>query len=426
MSIVVLIVLILCSINQLFAQVSFQDYFTNERLRVEYYLTGNAKHAEVTIANLYKEPVWGGCEKNLIDTFNYGHYKIEVYDSAENKMLYSKGFSTLFREWQFTPEAKIKSKTFLQWISLPFPKKTIKIVFYQRGKNNLFTPFYTDWINPFSPEVITEKVQKSLVTEYIKNGNPSSKVDIAIVSEGYSLNQMDKFENDAKRLTDVLFTISPFKENKSAFNVYFVKIPSEEEGIDLPHKNIWCKTALDTRFYTFETERYISVHNYAILGKVLANVPYEQIIVLVNTNIYGGGGIYNYYSIAIADNLFSDNVFIHEFGHAFGGLADEYDDADESNANFYDVSIEPWEPNITTLVHFEKKWKNMVDKNTPIPTPLNKGYDDKIGAFQGAGYNKKDIYRPTPNCIMRTLDKPEFCPVCQKALQNIIIFNSAQ
>lgn len=419
-----LLVLFLMVVCQSFAQINFQNYFTAERLRVEYYLTGDAKHAQITLANLYQEPVWGGNEKNLLDTFNYGHYKIEVYDSAANKMLYSKGFSTLFQEWQYTPEAKTKQKTFIQWISLPFPKNTIKIIFYERGKDNQFVPLYTDWINPASPEIMNEKVQSFPVVAYINSGSPSAKVDIAIVAEGYTSEQMDKFEQDAQRLTDALFTVSPFKENKAAFNVHFIKVPSEEQGTDLPHRNIWRKTALDTRFYTFETDRYISVYNYAPLGKVLANVPYDQIIVLVNTKIYGGGGIYNYYSVAVSDNFFADYVFIHEFGHAFGGLADEYDDADESNADFYDVKLEPWEPNITTLVQFDKKWKNMVDKKTPIPTPLGKGFDNKVGAFQGAGYNKNDIYRPTPNCIMRTLDKLEFCPVCQKAIHDIILFNS--
>jgi len=407
-----------------YSQIVFSQHFSKERLRIEYYISGNNTEAEITLANLYKEPVWGGNEKNLIDTFNFGHYKIEVFDSMGTTLIYSKGFSTLFQEWQYTPEAKIKKRTFIQWISIPFPKHTIKVIFYQRAKNNEFYPIFSEIISPSSPEIIAEKADSFPTIEYLKNGSCNEKVDIAIVSEGYTAEQMNKFEQDARRLTDALFNVSPFKESKSLFNVRFVIVPSEERGTDLPHKHIWRKTALDTRFYTFETDRYISVYNYAPLGKVLANVPYDQIIVLVNTNTYGGGGIYNYYSVAVADHYFADYVFVHEFGHAFAGLADEYDDADESNADFYDITLEPWEPNITTLVHFSKKWKNMVDKKTPIPTPINKGFDQKVGAFAGAGYNKKNIYRPTTQCIMRSLDKLEFCIVCQKAIKDIILFNS--
>lgn len=407
-----------------YSQIVFSQYFSKERLRIEYYLTGNNATAEITISNLYKEPIWGGNEKNLIDTFNFGHYKIEVLDSSGTTLIYSKGFSTLFQEWQYTPEAKTKKRTFIQWISIPFPKHTVKVVFYERAKNNNFNPIYSETISPFSPVIIAEKPDIYPVVNYFINGKTSEKVDITIVAEGYTSEQLARFEQDAKRLTDALFNVSPFKENKSLFNVRFVKVPSEEQGTDLPHKNIWRKTAIDTRFYTFETDRYISVYNYAPLAKVLANVPYDQIIVLVNTKTYGGGGIYNYYSVAVADNYFSDYVFIHEFGHAFAGLADEYDDADESNADFYDITIEPWEPNITTLVNFERKWKNMVDKKTPIPTPINKGNDQKVGVFAGAGYNKNNIFRPTTQCIMRSLDKLEFCVVCQKAIKDIILFNS--
>jgi len=234
---------------------------------------------------------------------------------------------------------------------------------------------------------------------------------------------MEKFINDASKLTEILFSKEPFKKMKSHFNVTFVKSPSLEEGTDKPHLNIWKKTVAETRFNTFNMDRYLSVYQYNSLGKILSNIPYDQIIILVNTKTYGGGGIFNYYSIAVADNLFADYVFIHEFGHAFGGLADEYQDSDEANENFYDLSFEPWEPNITTLVSFDKKWQHLLDKKTPIPTPVT-GFENKLGVFEGAGYRSKGIYRPVVNCIMRDFQKLEFCPVCQNALQQIILFNS--
>jgi len=401
----------------------YDNYFTNERLRIEYCLTGNFEKTIITISNLYKEPIWGGNKKNLIDTFNYGHYKIEVYDSSQSKLLYSRGFCTLYQEWQQTPEAKTTYKTFSQFINIPFPKNTIKIIFYERLKNQQFKELSSFFVRPNQTDIIKEKPEIFPVVEYIKNGIPEEKVDIVIIAEGYKEDQMEKFINDASKLTEILFSKEPFKKMKSHFNVTFVKSPSLEEGTDKPHLNIWKKTVAETRFNTFNMDRYLSVYQYNSLGKILSNIPYDQIIILVNTKTYGGGGIFNYYSIAVADNLFADYVFIHEFGHAFGGLADEYQDSDEANENFYDLSFEPWEPNITTLVSFDKKWKHLLDKKTPIPTPVT-GFENKLGVFEGAGYRSKGIYRPVVNCIMRDFQKLEFCPVCQNALQQIILFNS--
>lgn len=403
----------------------FNEYFTNERLRIEYFLTGNAEKATITISNLYLEPKWSGSTKNLIDTFNFGHYRLHVYDSAQAILLYSYGFCTLFQEWQLTPEAKTTYNTFSQFVNIPFPKRTIKVVFYERQKNQQFKELAFFYIRPNQFNIIKEKPEVYPVVEYLKNGLPEHKVDIAIVAEGYKEDQMEKFKNDAVKFTEILFSKEPFKQLKTHFNVTFVKSPSVEEGTDKPHLNVWKKTAVETRFNTFNMDRYLSVNDYNRLGKILSNVAYDQIIVLVNTKKYGGGGIYNYYSIAVADNPFADYVFIHEFGHAFGGLADEYQTSDEANENFYDLSVEPWEANITTLVNFDKKWKNMLDKKTPIPTPVA-GYENKVGVFEGAGYRNKGIYRPVVNCIMRDFQKLEFCPVCQNSLRKLILFNSGK
>ncbi len=401
----------------------FSNHFTNERLRIEYFLTGNANNTIVTLSKLYKEPIWSGNKKNLTDTFNYGNFKIHVYDSSHTKLLYSYAFCTLYHEWQLTPEAKSNYKTFSQFVNIPFPKNTIKIVFYERLKNQQFKELTSFYIRPNQADIIKEEAEIYPFVEYMKNGLPEEKIDIAIVAEGYKEDQMEKFVSDATKLIEVLFSKEPLKKMKSYFNVTFVKSPSTDEGTDKPHINIWRKTAVETRFNTFNMDRYLSVYDYNLLGKILSNIAYDQIIVLVNTKTYGGGGIYNYYSIAIADNIFADYVFIHEFGHAFGGLADEYQTQDEANENFYDITFEPWEPNITTLVNFDKKWKHLLEKKIPIPTPI-KGYENKIGVFEGAGYRSKGIYRPVVNCIMRDFQKLEFCPVCQNSIQKIILFNT--
>jgi hypothetical protein len=416
-----LIVLILTCVS-LFSQ-EFDNYFTEERLRINLFFTGNYENTIITLSELYKEPHWSGNKKNLIDTFNYGHYKLKVFDSTGTKLIYSYGFNTLFQEWQLTPEAKTTYKTFPFFVNIPFPKHTIKLVFYVRQKNLEFKEICSYIINPFKPYIINDKPDVYPVYEYLKNGKSSENIDVAIVAEGYTLEQMDKFIKDASRFTELIFSKAPFNQFKDKFNVTFVKVPSDEEGTDKPHLNIWKKTALETSFNTFDMDRYLSLYDYHKLGKILSNCAYDQIIILVNTKTYGGGGIYNCYSIAVADNLFSDYIFIHEFGHAFAGLADEYEISDPANQDFYDISLEPWEPNITTLVNFDKKWKKMLDKNTPIPTPL-KGYENKVGVFEGAGYRNKGIFRPYQYCIMRDFQKLEFCPVCQNAIKQIILFNT--
>lgn len=418
------IALFLFVFNKSWSNVSFNEYFTGERLRIDYYLTGDAKSTLVTFGDFHLEPTWCGSRINLIDTFDYGHYKIALYDSATNVLLYSKGFCTLFQEWQYTKEAQTIKRTFKQWIDVPFPKNTVKIVFYMRNELNIFETINQTFLNPSSNNIVLEKPINYPTIEYEINGDISDKLDIIIVAEGYTKEQMEKFKTDASRLTEALFSVEPFKQLRKHFNIRFLETPSNDEGTDVPQNKKWKNTIINTRFNTFNIERYLSVYHYENLAQVLSGSIFDYIIVLVNTKKYGGGGIYNFYSLAVADNIFADYVFIHEFGHAFGGLADEYDDADESNANFYNKNVEPWEPNITTLVQFEKKWKNMINPKTPIPTPVNQRYEKQIGVFEGAGYSKKGIYRPTLNCIMRNLEKKEFCPVCNQTIKNIILYYS--
>jgi hypothetical protein len=235
---------------------------------------------------------------------------------------------------------------------------------------------------------------------------------------------MKKFRKDAERFVNFFFTVSPFKENKGRFNYWTVEAISEESGTDIPGKDIWRKTILNTHFYTFNSERYLTTKDIRSVRDIAACVPYDQIYILVNTEKYGGGGIYNYYNLCSSDNEQSEKVFVHEFGHAFAALADEYDYGYDKAENLYDMTVEPYQPNITNLVDFEKKWKNMVDSDTPIPTSTDGKYRNKVGAFEGAGYVKKKIYRPVADCKMRSNNVKEFCPVCKKVLVEMIIYYS--
>jgi len=401
------------------AQVIFDNYFLPKTLRFDYTTGGNADTSIIYFEQLKEEPFWGGSKKNLIDIFNYGDHRLQVFDSAGSVMIYSRGFSTLFREWVDTDEAKKISRTYYGSVVMPFPKQKILIKLQNRDRKQVFHTVYEILVDP-SDYFINKELPKQYKTEKVlDSGDPFVKLDIVVLPEGYTINEVDKFRNDVKRFKGYLFKVSPFKENQEKINFWTVMAPSIESGTDIPGENIWKNTVLNSHFYTFDMERYLTTRDVKQIRDLAAYVPYDQIYILVNSTKYGGGGMYNYYNLCASDNEYSEEVFTHEFGHAFAALGDEYDsDADR----VFDMSVEPWEVNLTNLVDFSNKWKNLVDKNTPIPTPVNEEFKYKIGAFEGAGYVKKGIYRPVFDCKMRSNATKKFCPVCYGAVLKMLKF----
>jgi hypothetical protein len=235
---------------------------------------------------------------------------------------------------------------------------------------------------------------------------------------------MNKFKEDCGRFAGYLFNVSPFKENRDNFNIWGVEAPSENSGTDIPKENIWKKTILNTNFYTFGLERYLMTADNKSVRDLAANAPYDQIYILVNTDEYGGGSIYNHYSVCASDNKYSEYVFVHEFGHGFASLADEYYTSDVAYEDFYPLDVEPLDPNLTTLVDFKSKWKDLVPDSIPIPTPAVEKYKNSVGAFEGGGYMAKGIYRPMMDCTMKSISVDNFCPVCKRAVRQMIDFYS--
>lgn len=406
-----------------FCQIKFEDYFEEGTLRLDFFHTGNKDNEIISFEKLVKENYWGGSKKNLIDTFNYGNYMLKVFDKETNRLIFSRGFSTLFQEWQTTEESKNIWRTFQGSVVMPFPKKNIKIVLYRRNKKNIFEEKFKYEVNPENYFIIKNSIKKFSSFKIHYSGSPYEKLDIVFIPEGYTKNEIEKFKNDCKRFANYLFEYSPFSENKNKINIWGIEAFSEESGTDIPGKNIWVSTLLNSRFYTFDSERYLMTNDFFAVRDVASNVPYDQIFILVNTSKYGGGGIYNFYNITAADNEKSKQIFIHEFGHGLAGLGDEYGN-DNTYQEFYPLDVEPWEPNLTTLVNFKSKWKDLIDLYTPIPTPAEEKYKDKIGVFEGAGYVAKGVYRPSLNSIMNSFSSNEFNEVCKRVLQKIIDFYS--
>lgn len=404
-------------------QVKFDDYFTNQTLRLDYIHAGNSDTAIVYFEQLKKEPFWGGSHVNLVDTFNYGEYKVLVYDVVTNVLLYSRCYSTLFHEWQATPEADEINRSFYESVVVPFPKKEIKIVIQERDNRNNFFDIFEMEISPYNMFIKRDLVYDFETYTLIDNGDPAKKVDIVFLSEGYTIDEVIKYKRDVQKYVNQLFKYEPFKSNKNKFNIHVVVSISEESGTDIPGDSIWKNTILNSNFYTFGTERYLTTQDFKTVRDVAALAPYDQIYILTNTDKYGGGGIYNYYNLCVSDHQAAPAVFVHEFGHGFGGLADEYWTSDVAVDDYYATDVEPADPNITTLVDFNSKWADMVDANTPVPTPANQQYLSTVGVFEGGGYVEKGVYRPQQNCIMRSLSYP-FCKVCQRAIQQMIDFYS--
>ncbi len=396
----------------------FDDWFLDKTLRVDYVHSGSKKGEYYSIFALKSEPFWGGSKTNLIDNRDMGKYRFEVLDAETNKPIYAQGYCTLWGEWQWTDEAKNTTRSMIESVVMPFPKKKVFINFYSRNPKGVFEKKFSYTVDPdnyfINPEIIKYPAQDIHIS-----GDPHSKVDVVLIPEGYDANEMEKFASDCKRLVTAFFTYEPYASNKDKFNFRAVLAPSPESGIDIPKDHVYKRTLLNSSFYTFDSERYLMTPDYPKVRDVAANVPYDQIYIIMNTTKYGGGAIYNFYNTVVNGNPRSENVFVHEFGHGFAGLADEYDDGSTSFNDMHSHVIEPWEANITTLVNFDLKWKNMLPKGTPIPTPVE-GNNNKLGVYEGAGYVSKGVYRPAPTCIMRSSSTEQFCPVCVKAIQDMI------
>lgn len=417
-----ILLLICCSfLNEGYSQELFYKYFEPKSLRVDFTLSGNSSFQMAAIEKLSEEPVWGGPVKNLIEKFNYGGYFVHVYDKESNELIYSRGFNTLFEEWLTTEQAKKETQAWPNSISIPYPKQEIIFELLVRDKQTMqFKSLLKQTIDPQSIFIDRSKKHEHHMFCIQKMGEPSSKVDLVFIAEGYTEAELGKFEADAKRFAESLFTIPPFDSCKDKFNIWGVGLISEESGTDSSGKGIFKNTALNSGYYTFGVDRYLTTPDYRSIRNAVWNVPCDAIFVLVNTDTYGGGGMYNFYAIGSADNERTREVFVHEFGHSFAGLGDEYFSSEVAYNDFYNLKHELWEPNITTLVDFDKKWKDLLSSDTPIPTPLTDQYKNKTGVFEGGGYLSKGIFRPADHCMMR--DFAPFCAACTRAILQMVAF----
>ncbi len=450
-------------VNQ--GDVSFETFFTPKTMRLDYFHTGNAKTESFAIDQALSDGPWAGSSKILIDKLELGPYLFEVIDAASKALLYSRGYASIFGEWQTTPEAESQYGTFHESLRFPWPLNPIIVKIKKRNTLNKFETIFTTTVDPSSRLVNPADRKATEVVDAIQvNGPAADKLDIVILGDGYSKAEMAKFRADAKRLSASLMNAEPFRTRVQDINIRAVETPANESGVSRPHFGINKRSPLSVRYSTFDSERYALSYDNKTIRDVASAVPYEFMVILINEKNYGGGGIYNLYTTVAADNKFSEYIMIHEMGHHMAALADEYYTSSVSY-EAPNISVEPWEPNITALLDKPNlKWKELVSATTPIPTPWNKEefdkfgygiqkvrdslrnakvpenimedlfirqmnqedelfskekYRDVVGAFEGAGYTPKGLYRSQIDCIMYTRHQV-FCKVCQQSIQQVI------
>lgn len=439
MRIFLLIFSILSVVGTTCGQVKFDDYFTTKSMRLDYYHAGNAEDDYYFLDEVIEEPFWGGNKNYLVDDRNMGNQQFNVIDKASGKVIFSRGFSSLFFEWMTTPEAKVTSKAMPEGVVFPYPKKDVIVELYTRENRT------GRMVKKFSYDIDVDsyfirKTRPTLTTIDIHlTGEPDERVDIVVLSEGYTESEKDLFVKAAKEFADHIFSYAPYTENKNKFNIRAVWKPGRESGVSIPGKSQWRDTALKAHYYTFDSERYQMIEDYQALLDAASNVPYDMIYVLTNSEKYGGGGIYNFYGISAANipGAATQKTYSHEFGHLFAGLADEYVGGTEMS-DIYFANVEPWEPNITTLKDLSSKsWWQLL-AGAPVPTPVKEtnwelnpqnpnsaDYNPEspwqLGVYEGGGYLEKGVYRPWPNCMMNWFHRIDvYCPVCVKTIQETI------
>lgn len=400
----------------------FHDTFYNQTLRIDYYHSGDHQSESYTFDEARIEPYWGGSLKNLIDTFYYGDYYFKVFEKKSDSLIYSRGYSTLFMEWQTTAEARTTTRSFSETLTCPLPRNACRIVWYSRDDAGLLRERFSWEYAPDNYFISREDHREFPVFDAYISGSPDHCVDIIILPEGYEAREMGTFINDCIEFSSILFQFSPYDRYKDKFNIRAVLAPSRSSGSDIPADTIWSQTRLNTSFYTFDSERYCMTYDNKSVRDLAAHAPYDQIYILVNSGKYGGGAIYNHYSVSVNSNRAAAKIFIHEFGHGFAGLGDEYYNSEVAYSEFYPLHIEPWEPNLTTRVDFERKWENLLTDDIPVPTPMSEEYRHTTGVFEGGGYVSQGVYRPAYDCLMNTFRVDSFCEVCQGAIEKMILF----
>ena len=407
----------------LYAQ-EFDANFIDKTLRIDYTLLGNASEQHVALRDMSSTENWWGRRVNLDEVPLKGNGDLTLYDAETREVIYKTSFSSLFQEWITTPEAKDVTKSFEFTLLVPMPQRITVAEMVLRDNTGKESKL-AHTIDPADVLIRNRSNQRPAPYVYThQGGDPKECIDVVILAEGYRIDEMDTFIEDAMITTSEILSYEPFKSHKEKFNFIAVYSASTDTNVSVPQDEAWRDTAVGSNFMTFYMERYLTSGEVYAMYDLATNIPCEHFIILANTATYGGGGIYNSYTLTTAHHPSFRPVVVHEFGHSFGGLGDEYFyTSADNNDEMHSLSHEPWEPNITTLVDFESKWADMVAEGVEIPTAVTeeRSANYVVGVYEGGGYRSKGIYRPVDVCRMRNNTAERFCPVCERALERVIL-----
>jgi hypothetical protein len=404
-------------------RVPFERFFTGETLRVDLMRSGTATEERLAARRFLVEGDWPGPRARLIDDLGRGQHLVQVFDAATQVLLFQSGYSTLFQEWQETAEAHGGMvRAFPETVRFPRPRRPVDLRFLSRDGGPGWKEILALRLDPMGDAVRPAPRRDDVEITVLQDaGDPATAVDLVILAEGYSDAEAEKFRRDAARLGEVLFAWTPFKEARDRFSIRAVRLRGQESGTDEPAKGSYRRTAVDSGFDTFGVVRYLTTEGSALMWDLAGQVPYDDLLVLVNTERYGGGGIYRFFSVFVADSEWDAYLVVHEFGHGFAALADEYFTSPVASVDLAPPTVEPWRPNVTALLDPDNlKWKDLVVAGVPLPTPDEDRYDGVVGAFEGASYVARGLYRPMRSCLMKDKGSLPFCPVCERAVREAI------
>jgi hypothetical protein len=432
-------------------------------MRLAYVHAGSATEESLALDRVVLEGAWPGPLDRWLDETNLGKYLFEVHDRATNRLLYSRGFASLYGEWESTEEARQVRRAFTESVRFPEPTGPVQVILKKRDRQQAFREVFSVLVDPKAPGVDGALPPAGpRVWAVQQTGPPRDKVDLLLLGDGYTAAETEKWHRDAMRLAEMLFAQEPFKGRRSDFNVWAIDAPADESGVSRPGEGIHRRSPFRATYDAFGSERYVLAFDDR-WREIAAKAPYEFVEIVVNDRKYGGGGIHNLYATVAAVNAYTPYLFVHEFAHHFAGLADEYYTSEVA----YETGgerVEPWEPNVTTDPR-AARWAGLVTSGTPLPTPwakaefeaLEKDFQARrrklraegrpesemedlfreesariapllaggppggaVGAFEGAMYEAKGYYRPRADCIMFTRNEVGFCPVCRRAIERVI------
>jgi len=435
-------------------------------LRLDYFHTGGQGVEIFAVDRVVREPLpWPGHPARAADDGNLGVYRFEVRD-ASGRLLYARGFASIFGEWVTTAEAAGRHRTFHESLRFPEPSGPVEVRVLRRQPDQTFATVWRTTVDPADTFVDRAPPARQDPIALERNGEPGDKVDLLLLGDGYTAAECaGKFVADARRMAEALFRHEPFAPRRGDFNLWGLCPPAAESGIARPSAGVHRRTPVGATYDAFGTERYVLTFDNRALRDVASWAPYEFVAIVINSETYGGGGIFGTFATVAVDSEWADYLFVHEFGHHFAALADEYYTSPVAYEPAGKV-IEPWEANATALLEGQPlKWGDLVDPATPVPTPWPKeafesgqrefqarrkqirtegrperemnalfreeqaaatrlfraaAHDGQVGAFQGANYDARAFYRPQLDCVMFTRNEVPFCRVCQRALEQVI------